>query len=130
MLDTNKQKGISLYFTLIILSVLTSTLLGALAISLSQTRIVFGLGNSVTAFYAADTGSEEVLYEIFQGSFDATTESCDPLFADPSGTLTDANYEVCVYDYDGATKVSTLQSTGFHTASQTSRRIELRLKLQ
>ena len=65
MLNMNKknQKGLSLYLTIIILSVLTTAILALVSISVSQIKIILTLGDSVTAFYAADTGIEEVLVE-------------------------------------------------------------------
>lgn len=58
------QKGVSLYLTIVILSVLTACLLTLIGISISQIKIIYALGHSVTAFYAADTGIEQALYRI------------------------------------------------------------------
>lgn len=72
MLHTKQnQKGVSLYLTIVILSVLMSCLLTLIGISISQIKIIWTLGDSVTAFYAADTGIEQVLYRIRkQGNYD------------------------------------------------------------
>jgi len=59
----NIQKGTSLYLTIIIVGILLSISLGISAILLGQIRTIIGIGNSVVAFYAADTGTEVVLYE-------------------------------------------------------------------
>jgi len=59
----NSQKGASLYFSLVILSILLATVFGLSSILLGQMRIVQSMGNSVIALYAADTGAERALYE-------------------------------------------------------------------
>ena len=56
------QKGVSLYLSVIILAVLLAMALGLGAILASQTRMIKGMGDSVAAFYGADTGVELVLY--------------------------------------------------------------------
>ena len=58
------QKGVSLYLTIVILAVLTSALLGLVAISVSQIKVIHTLGHSVIAFYAADSGIEHCLYNL------------------------------------------------------------------
>lgn len=55
------QKGISLYISLMVMSILLSISLGISSIFLIQLETIKGMGNSVVAFYAADTGIEEVL---------------------------------------------------------------------
>ena len=55
------QKGVSLYFAIVILTVLTAVLLASIGISVSQIKIISHLGDSVIAFYAADSGIEEML---------------------------------------------------------------------
>lgn len=57
------EQGISLFFTLIILAVLLSISLGISVIFLQQAQILKNIGNSVIAFYAADTGIERALRE-------------------------------------------------------------------
>lgn len=57
------EQGISLFFTLIIMSVLLSISLGVSAIFWQQVQILKDTGNSVIAFYAADTGIERALRE-------------------------------------------------------------------
>jgi len=56
------QKGVSLYLALLIMAVLLSIGFGISAILFGQIKIIRGMGDSVVAFYAADTGIEEVLY--------------------------------------------------------------------
>jgi hypothetical protein len=60
---SSSQKGVSLYFSIIILSILLAIVLGLGAILVGQTRMIKGMGDSVGAFYGADTGIERILYE-------------------------------------------------------------------
>ncbi|MBU0476700.1 hypothetical protein KKB68_01665 [Patescibacteria group bacterium] len=66
MLNTKLQnnRGISIYITLLIMALLLAMGLGMSAILLGQIKIIRGMGNSVIAFYAADTGVEWALYNI------------------------------------------------------------------
>lgn len=61
-MQKTKQKGVSLYLALLIMAILLSIGLGISAILFGQIKIIRGIGDSVVAFYAADTGIEEVLY--------------------------------------------------------------------
>lgn len=75
------EKGVSLYFAILILSVLSAGLLALVTISVSQIKVIWTLGDSVNAFYGADTGVEEALYRIrqladlsnFSGSFNGVS---------------------------------------------------------
>ncbi len=69
--DKNKNKGVSLYLSLIILSIIFSISLGLSALLMGQFKIIRGIENSIIAFYAADTGIEKTLYE-FQCSYPLT----------------------------------------------------------
>jgi len=55
------KKGVSLYLALLILGILLAIGLTISAILLGQIRMIKGMGDSVIAFYAADTGIEKVL---------------------------------------------------------------------
>ncbi|MCD6528414.1 hypothetical protein J7K44_02140 [bacterium] len=56
------EKGVSLYFAVAILSVLLAMTLAITLVVVGQIRIVKGMGDSVVALSAADTGIEAVLY--------------------------------------------------------------------
>lgn len=82
------QKGLSLYISIIIMSILLSIVLGISTILVSQIKIVKGIENSVIAFYAAETGIEQVLV----GRVDPTS------FDGFSNTLTNgASYDITVF---------------------------------
>lgn len=80
----NSNKGISLYLSLVIMGILLSLALGLNSILLGQIEIVQGIGNSVSAFYAAETGIERELYQ------NSTTTG------NYSGSLGDSSYIVQV----------------------------------
>ncbi|OGF61994.1 hypothetical protein A2662_03040 [Candidatus Giovannonibacteria bacterium RIFCSPHIGHO2_01_FULL_45_33] len=55
------QKGVILFLAVIIMAILLSIGLGISVILIGQIRMVRDIGNSVIAFYAADTGIEKAL---------------------------------------------------------------------
>jgi hypothetical protein len=60
----NSQKGISLYIAIIILGLTSGIVFGLTSLFLTQTKILRTIGDSVKAFYAADSGIEYSLYNI------------------------------------------------------------------
>ena len=65
--SSQTQKGISIYLSLMIMTVLLAIALGVSTILISQQKSIKGMGNSVIAFYAADSGIEKMLYDAFRG---------------------------------------------------------------
>lgn len=105
------SKGISLYFTILILSVLTASLLSLIAISVSQIKVIWTLSDSVSAFYTADTGIERALYRIRQ----------QDNFFDFSGNLDSASYQVSIATTSEETVIKSIGSY-----KKTKRAIETR----
>lgn len=58
------NSGIALYLTIVILSVFTTVVLTLANISVSQIKISWMAGDSIKAFFSADTGVEQALYNI------------------------------------------------------------------
>ena len=58
------EKGVSVYLSLIIMMIVLAIGLGLATIIISQISTTRGMGNSVVAFYAADTGIEHILYNM------------------------------------------------------------------
>jgi len=81
-----KQKGVSLYLAIVIMSILSAVALGLIVLSMSGIKMVTGLENSVMSFYAANTGIEHSLYNIRKQV--GTGEV--------SGVLEETNYNVSV----------------------------------
>lgn len=64
MSNTKKtEKGVSIYFVFIIMTIFLAIGLGLSAILIGQLKTIKGMEDSVISFYAADTGVEEVLME-------------------------------------------------------------------
>ena len=83
-LQFSDQKGIALLFIVLITSLILSIGLGLTALLIQGMRITGEIGYSVVAFYAADTGIEEALYDLYQNP------SPSPLH---SGNLDSAYYQ-------------------------------------
>lgn len=58
------QEGVSLYLTIVVLTVMSASFFALTTVLVSQIKITNNLSNSVLAFTAADTGIEEALYRI------------------------------------------------------------------
>ncbi|MDP3982143.1 MAG: hypothetical protein Q8P70_01175 [bacterium] len=56
------QRGVAVYISVVVMTVLLGVSLGVSSIFYSQVSALQGLGDSVTAFYAAEAGIEQVLY--------------------------------------------------------------------
>ena len=103
-----KQKGVSLYLAVVIMSILSAVVLGLIALSISGIKMVSGLENSVMSFYAANTGIEHSLYNIRKEGENGIV----------SGDLEETSYDVSV-DVDD---IVTVRSVG--TYRETKRVIE------
>lgn len=57
------QRGVALYLSLMIMTILLAITLGLGAIFIGQVRVMRRMGNSVIAFHAANTGVEKVLVD-------------------------------------------------------------------
>ena len=96
----NGNKGVSLYFVIVVLAVLTTGLLSLLTISLSQIKVIWSSGDSTKAFYAADSGIEQCLYRLRQeGNFEGF-----------SGALGEASFQVSVSTSTEETVVNSIGS--------------------
>ena len=63
---TKKEKGISLLFIVLIMGVILSIALGVSSILIQQIGTIGEVGDSVISFYAADSGIEQELYDVYQ----------------------------------------------------------------
>ncbi|MBU3964479.1 hypothetical protein KJ562_02055 [Patescibacteria group bacterium] len=66
---SNSQKGATLYFAIIIMSILLAAVFSISSIVLTQIRTIKGMGDSIIAFYAADTGIETALYDLYNANY-------------------------------------------------------------
>ena len=61
------QRGVSLYMTFMVMTMLLGIGLGMSALLLSQLDTLRGIGYSVLAFYATDAGIEKIVYDDQKG---------------------------------------------------------------
>lgn len=59
----NSQKGFTLYFAIIMMSILLAAVFSIGSVVLLQIKTIKGMGDSIIAYYAADTGAEKALFE-------------------------------------------------------------------
>ena len=78
----NSQKGISLYLSILFMGIILSMILGMSSILIGQLKITKGLGNSAIAFYAADTGIEEILTDREESPPTTICVEASPCFLD------------------------------------------------
>jgi len=115
-----KEKGVAIYLAVIVMFVLLGIGLGLTTLLVGQIRTIARIGDSVTAFYAADTGIERELHEdnpigtTYSGFLDingnGTTPSgaCPDALVDPDSD--DACYRVTVVGEDII--ITTVDNTG------------------
>lgn len=65
------EKGSSLFLTILIMSILLGVSLGISTLLIKQIRIIKGVGDSVVAFYAADSGIEKAIYAYYKAGVKA-----------------------------------------------------------
>lgn len=70
-MSNKTQKGSSLFLTILIMSVLLGVSLGISTLLIKQIRMVKGVGDSVVAFYAADSGIEKAIYAYYKAGVEA-----------------------------------------------------------
>lgn len=90
--NPTRERGVSLYLALTIMAILLAIALGISAILLGQIRMAREMGNSVVAFYAADTGIENSLYNIKKEDGDGNFS--DIVLANGSKYTTTASFTV------------------------------------
>lgn len=61
--DKTIERGVAIYLAFMVMTILLAISLGLNVILIGQTKAIKGMGDSVIAFYAADSGIEKILYE-------------------------------------------------------------------
>jgi len=59
---TNNQRGVSLIIAFFIMVIILAVVLGITTLLYSEIKMIRNIGNSIVAFYSADSGIEKVLY--------------------------------------------------------------------
>lgn len=121
-----KQKGASIYFALDILAIMMAIVVGISSIIIVQLTNIKEAGDSVVAFYAADTGIERTLYG---GKMGEDLESgFSGEFYDQDGNII-ATYNTFVYTSSTPEICSAtyycIQSIGKYESSDTRRGIQI-----
>ncbi len=62
-MNKSSQKGLAIYLSIAIMSIFLFIVLGMSTIIFQQLKVTKRIGDSVAAFYAADTGIERSLYD-------------------------------------------------------------------
>ena len=62
-MKTNNQKGVSLLLTLLVMIALLAIALGVSQLSLGEIKITRDVPSSIIAYYAAEAGIEQAIYE-------------------------------------------------------------------
>ena len=88
------NRGVSLYLTIIIISILLAIVLGLSAILVGQIKMLKGMENSVVAFYAADTGIERILMYRADPINNNTCTKSNPCQLDNEAVDNEAEYYV------------------------------------
>lgn len=114
------QKGVSIYLAIVIMFILLSIGLGISTLLVGQIRIIRGMGYSVVALYAADTGIERVLFEIRKNNYTPGALPDYPFGPTPVIMNNGATYAVKIISANGT---FTINSIGAYQG--TNRAIEI-----
>ena len=88
MSHNTNQKAVILYLAVVITSIMLAIALGVSTILFGQIKTIKEMGLSVKAFYAADTGVEDMLYKLIKEN-----DYSSPPY---SGILGDSTYTVII----------------------------------
>jgi hypothetical protein len=92
------EKGVSLIITFFIMIIVLSVVLSVSILLCGQLKLLRNIGNSVIAFYAADSGIEKVLYYDWQVKNGDTRGLCSMLdLAKPNYCIEDGSGDSSIY---------------------------------
>jgi Tfp pilus assembly protein PilX len=103
--DFGFQKGVSLLFVVLIMSVILAMGLGISAILVQQIRMMGEIGHSVVSFYAADTGVEAQLHNLYKVASSSQTNLSDSWDNTSFSTVVKCGKDVSVEDCPSAFEV-------------------------
>lgn len=107
----DSRKGIAIYFSIAVLSIVLAIALGVSALSVSRIRMLNEAGNSVVAFAAAETGIEWALYEIYNNDL-------GPGYIGSTNLENGADYELSTYACGASNELLCVKSIGKYRNSQ------------
>ncbi len=94
------QRGVSLYITIVILSIVLAIVLGLTTIIVGQIKTIRTIEYSSKALFAADTGVERALKDIYHN--DGSGECLDFYGCSDPALDTNLSYEAFIYCCDGS----------------------------
>jgi len=128
------ERGVSIYLALMIMFISLTIGLEISLVIVSQMKMIRGIGDSVIAFYAADTGIERVLYEdetCYQAGCGLLPWNCiDPVNCNEgrlTGSFSDTLLNTATYETNFYDKAVITKSIG--TYNKTKRAIEAKRAL-
>lgn len=111
MLKLKREKGYALLVVLLILGLLSVIVLGVNIIIATKLKVTIATAHSVVAFYAAESGSEKILYDDRKGAYDPNPAGIGFVIT-PPGKITLSNgatYEVILLN-DSPTSIKSIGS--------------------
>ncbi len=121
MKNNNLEKGVAIYLVVIIISTLAAVSLNVASIIIGGSKMISHAGDSVKAFYAADTGIEHALYN-------AKSSTCSTVNSNV-GSDTKYAYTVTVSNPDTCEITTNMTSVGEYkpdsSTGVTKRRISI-----
>lgn len=134
--SVNYKKGSALFFAIVIMAIMTSSLMALVAVSLGQIKGMLTLSDSVVAFCAADSGIDKALYRFYNSPTWVPVDNklIYPELAAPVPDCSSASpwetplgypveYQVCVHP----TNDLIFQATGNYKATKIKRKIEVNM---
>lgn len=108
MLGLKREKGYALLVVLFILGLLSVIVLGVTVIIATKLKVTITTAHSVVAFYAAESGSERILYNDRKGIYNPNPAEIDTTIK--TGTLSNGStYEVILLN-DSPTSIKSIGS--------------------
>lgn len=106
MKNNNLEKGVAIYLVVIIVSALTAVSLNIASIIIGGSKMTSNAGDSVKAFYAADTGIEYALYNALENN------NCSDIVSGSVGSDSKYIYNVDIENIGNCWETTTMISVG------------------
>ncbi len=113
----NSQKATALLLTIIVISLIMLIVLSISLLIIVEFKLVMGIEDSVSAYYAAETGVEIGLYRLYQQS---PTPSLP--YGPETNSIVDTKYTLNIFESGENVKV---ESSGMVKESKVTRKLEV-----
>jgi len=116
ILIRNQQGAAALLLTVVLLTGLLAVGLTVGLVMITETKLSIGSGESIVAYYAAESGVEHALYKVRNGDWVASQPLTHYIL---TPTVTDVSYDLQYIYAPLVTPSSIISSTGtYHTAGR------------